>query len=286
MESLEPSENKVTINFWLLTIFFTAILVSAGLGVFYLTRANFAVKAKIIENKEAARPANLEAIVIRDKNCPECFDVTPLIASLASLNVKLTTQRDLDQADAEAKTLIAKYSIEKLPTLILRGEIQKNADLATTLSRAGSVDRDTFVLRQIGGPYIATATGEVKGKIELALIADTSCQSCYDVRQHQKILAQFGLNPRVTVLDISSSEAKSLINKYKITLIPTFILTGEVAEYPALTEIWPQVGIVKNDAYVFTQGVTIMGVYKDLKTGKIINPEQIAKQSSTTTLQN
>lgn len=71
---MEPSENKVTVNFWLLAVFFAVVLGSAGLGGLYLTRANSMIKDRIAANKETARPANIDAITISDKNCPECFD--------------------------------------------------------------------------------------------------------------------------------------------------------------------------------------------------------------------
>ncbi|MBI5729383.1 MAG: hypothetical protein HY983_04075 [Candidatus Magasanikbacteria bacterium] len=276
------SDTKVTIHFWLLAVFFAVTLGGAGLGALYMTRANSIAKARIAENKETARPANIEAIAIKDKNCPECFDAMPLLANLENANVKLTSQRILDRTDDEAKTLIAKYAIAKLPTIILRGEVQKNADLKAALARAGDINGDTFVLRQVGGPYIAAATGKITGKTELMLIGDSSCNKCYDVKQHQAILSQFGLSPQITTVDVNSPSARALISRYQISLIPTFVLTGEVKEYPAFLKIWPQVGTVKSGAYIFTQGVPAMGVYRDLKTGKTIDPDQLAKQSGTT----
>ncbi|MEK7213088.1 MAG: hypothetical protein AAB678_01450 [Patescibacteria group bacterium] len=269
---MEPSENKVTVNFWLLAVFFAVVLGSAGLGGLYLTRANSMIKDRIAANKETARPANIDAITISDKNCPECFDVALILANLKNANIKLNTSRAVDRSEEEAKTLINKYAIEKLPTLILRGEVQKDDSLKAALLQAGDIDGDTFVLRQIGGPYVVAATGEIKGQTELTLIGDSTCDKCYDVRQHQSILFRFGLSPKTKVVDVNSSEAKALMAKYKISLIPTFVLTGEVKEYPAFLKIWPQVGAVKNNAYIFTQGVPSMGVYKDLKTGKVINP--------------
>ncbi len=267
------TNTNVTVNFWLLTIFLALVLGGTSLGVLYMARANSIVKTKILANKEAARPANIEAIIIADKNCPECFDVAPMLASLSKLNIKLTSSRTIDRIDEGAKTLIANYAITKLPTLILKGEVQKDANLKNALSRAGDVNGDTFVLRQIGGPYVVAASGEIKGKTELTLIGDLSCPNCYDVRQHQLILSQFGLKTdKVKNLDIGSAEAKTLINKYKISFVPTFILSGEVKEYPALVKVWPQVGVVENGDYVFTLGVPSMGTYKNLKTGKIVDP--------------
>lgn len=277
---MENSNSNLTINFWFLAVIFTIILGGSSLGFLFLTRANSLVGDKIAAEKEAKRPSNLEAIIIKDKNCLDCFDVAPLLANLEKVNVKLTSTRSIDMAEEEAKGLIAKYSLEKLPTVILRGELQRNADLKNILSQGGDVTDDTFILRKIGGPYVAPATGEVKGRIELTLIGDATCSNCYDVRQHQAILSQFGLNPEAKSLDVSMPEAKTLMKKYQISLVPTFVLTGQVSEYPTLTNIWPQVGVVKDKAYVFTTGVSSMGVYKDLKTGKIVDPLAAQKPSA------
>lgn len=276
-------ENRVAINFWLLAIFFAIVLGGVSLGALYMTRANSIVKAKIAENKEKARPANIDAIVVSDKNCQECFDTAPILANLAKANVKIISTRNLDWASDEAKTLISKYSITKLPTVILTGEVQKNADLKKALSQAGDINGDTFVLRQVGGIYVDVVTGEVKGLTELTLISDSSCSNCYDVNQHPQILARYGVRPKITNLDIKSPEAKLLIKKYQISFIPTFVLTGDVDVYSTLTKIWPQIGTVINGAYILTTAVPSMGVYKDLKTGKIIDPSQTVKQSSATT---
>lgn len=86
-----------------------------------------------------------------------------ILANLKNANIKLNTSRAVDRSEEEAKTLINKYAIEKLPTLILREKF-KDDSLKAALLQAGDIDGDTFVLRQIGGPYVVAATGELKAK--------------------------------------------------------------------------------------------------------------------------
>lgn len=83
-------------------------------------------------------------------------------------------------------------------------------------------------------------------------------------------------------MDVKSPEGQSLVNKYGISLAPTFVLTGEVKEYETLLKIWPQVGTVKNNAYIFTLGVPAMGIYRNLTTNKIINPAIAANNANNT----
>ena len=78
------------------------------------------------------------------------------------------------------------------------------------------------------------------------------------------------MNSEKTV-DIASDEGKALIKKYSIKSVPTIILSKDADAYPALKQIWQQVGSVEEDGnYVFRE-VTQMGSYKDLTTGDVVN---------------
>ena len=132
---------------------------------------------------------------------------------------------------------------------------------------------DNFVFRQDSGPYVDTATGKIKGRVKLVLLTDITCVECYDVTQHEIILKQFGISAPAKIVDIKSALGKALVKAYVIKMVPAFILSGDVKEYPGIVSVWSQVGIVARDgAYVFTKGVPFMGVYKNLTTNKIITP--------------
>src|SRR5665811_2194818 len=97
---------------------------------------------------------------------------------------------------------------------------------------------------------------------------------CYDVANHEIILRQFGVPTQdQQVINSQLSDGKELIAKYKIKLVPTIILTGDVGAYPSLINVWSQVGTIEEDgAYIFREGVKQMGIYKDLTTNEIIKP--------------
>ena len=110
--------------------------------------------------------------------------------------------------------------------------------------------------------------------ISFVLLTDITCTQCYDVTQHEVILKQFGINAAAKVADVKSVAGQALVGRYGIKMVPTFVLTGDTAEYPSLKAVWPQVGMVASDGtYVFTKGVPLMGIYKDLTTNKIITPK-------------
>jgi hypothetical protein len=87
-------------------------------------------------------------------------------------------------------------------------------------------------------------------------------------------LEQFGINASSQVVDVKSAIGQALVKAYIIKMVPAFILSGDVKEYPSLVSVWSQVGIVARDgAYVFTTGVPAMGIYKNLTTNKVVTPE-------------
>ncbi len=112
---------------------------------------------------------------------------------------------------------------------------------------------------------------KVKGLVTLTLLDDKSCTECYNVSLHKLVLDRFNMYIEdERMVDITDSEGKYLINKYSITQVPTIILSGEVSEYTALTNIWDQVGTVEEDgSYVFRK-LEVMGTYKDLTADKVV----------------
>ena len=262
------------INYWFLLAVSGVIFVSAGVTIFFSLKTNTVANKKMAESAETKRPANLDIVMITDTACKDCFNLNSVLDNIKKENIKVNSQKTIGIASDEGKQLITKYAIKKLPTFLVKGELAKNSVLAKFFSQAGDITDGTFVFRQVGGPYVETATGKVKGRVNLVLLTDTTCLECYDVTQHEVILKQFGLQPTSKVVDIKSAAGASFINSYKIKMTPTFVLTGDVDSYPEFKKIWPQVGIIANDgAYVFTKGVPFMGVYKNLTTNKIVTPK-------------
>ena len=269
----EDTKNGLKINYWFLRAVFAVILISAGVTIFFSFKTNALANQKLAEAAEAKRPANLDLIVITDAACRDCFDLNSIIDSVKKENVKIGSSRTIDRASEEGKLLIEKFAIKKLPTFLTQGELTKNSVIAKFFSQAGDVINDNFVFRQDSGPYVDTATGKIKGRVKLVLLTDITCVECYDVTQHEIILKQFGISAPAKIVDIKSALGKALVKAYVIKMVPTFILSGDVKEYPGIVSVWSQVGIVARDgAYVFTKGVPFMGVYKNLTTNKIITP--------------
>lgn len=260
------------INFWLGAVLFVLIAVGLTTGLIIALKTNLLLDKKIAEAKEAERPANLEILTLKDSNCQECFKLDPLLAVIKKENVKIITEMNVEVASAEGMDLIKKYNIDKAPMLIISGEIEKNETLKKLWQQLGEVKDNIFILRNVGAPYLLTISGDIRGKVKLVELTDTKCKQCYDVTKHEAILKNFGVYLEDTkILDFGSKEAKKLVSNYKIKLLPTIILTGDLSAYPDINAVWPQVGTVEKDGtYIFREGVKQMGTYKDLTSGKII----------------
>lgn len=267
--------HKFTLNFKLIIILTALLFLSLVTGLIISIKANNLLNQKIAETKEAERPAEIEIIGLKESSCPDCYNLTPLLEKIKKENVKIQAEKSLEITSPEGLELIKKFNITKAPSLLITGEIEKIESLKTLWAQIGEIQDNTFILRQIGGPYVLTDSGDVKGRIEITLIEDKNCAECYQATIHQKILQGYGLsslNPKT--LMATSKEGQELIKKYKIKLIPTFILTGDVETYPSLKSIWEKVGTIEKDSsYIFREGVKQMGIYKDLATGQIVKPE-------------
>lgn len=272
MRLKQSSKNNFNLNFWLVTVLAGITLISLLVGVVVSARTNIFLNKKIAIAKKAARPAELEVTVISDTNCPDCFSLDQLLAGIEKQNAKIINKEDLTLNDEKAQKLIEQFKITKAPALLISGELAKSPTLKTLLSKLGKIENGTFVLGRPGAPYTLIGSGEIKGRVEVVMLADKSCAECYQVTKHEKILNNFGISTQnKRILDAQDEQGKALIKKYNIKLLPTIILKGDLETYSAIKQVWPKVGTVESDGtYVFRQGVKQMGIYKDLRTNKII----------------
>lgn len=244
---------------------------------FYLAySSNAAVGEKIAVSVEAAKPANLEITKIVAQNCSGCFDISSVENAISQLNVK-ASEKTLDYASAEAKQLISKYSIKKIPTMLITGEVEKAG--ISFWSRVGTTESDGTLVLRFGTPYIDPLTGMEIGKAELVNIVDKTCGSCYNVSVQENILKDgFGfVFSSIKTYDINSTEGTKLISLYNITKVPTILISPDAKYYEGLQQIWKQVGSIEKDGwYVFREMKALAGnmdvvTYRDLPLNRTVN---------------
>lgn len=267
-------ENKNNLFKIFLIVF--ALIFAINIGI--ISASKDAVKQKEDAVLEANRPANISLIIINDHLCIDCANITPIIDAVKKTNLKITKEEAFEFDSPEGKDIIKGLEIKKLPTFILKGELNKNADVAKLLSQIGEIKDSVFKFNYFFAPYMDLASNSVKGKVIVTFINDKTCTECYDANPFKQILANnLGMaNPSVVTLDKSDSEAQSLIKKYKIESVPMFVIIGETSEYPNLTGIFLQIGSLEKDgAYVLRdiKKVNPNLIYRDLANGKIVKPE-------------
>lgn len=272
----DPNQKwQITIDFSKikLTLIFIVVVLFIFNSFLYFDQKSL-IKKQIAGSKERARPANLELTIITAPDCSDCFNIDEFIDFLKDQNVKITSENKVEFNSDEGKRLIQENKIERIPTFVVRGEINKDSALKSFFESVGEIKDDTFIFEKINPPYILTESGEVKGRFELTYISVISCVECYDVILHNASLTSFGMKiSKDKTVDISSKEGKELLKKYDITKVPTILLSGDLEEYSIFQRIWPQVGTVVSDGtYIFLK-TEVMGIYKDLETGKIIGAE-------------
>lgn len=226
------------------------------------------------QNKVLGR---VKLTIINATSCAKCTDLAATAAQIKAAGVSIYQQSIVEHDSEEGKALIEKYNITKLPAMLLSEDAAYYAVIANAWATVGTVESDgTHIMKQINPPYYDTATGKTKGLATIILLNDSSCTECYDVSQHTPILKRgFGIVTETEkTVDLASSEGKALVEKYKITAVPTVIMTNADA-YESLQQPWQSVGTIEEDgAYVFRKFENWPGnTYKELTTGKVVqNP--------------
>lgn len=209
--------------------------------------------------------------LVNATSCTECPDLMPAVQQLRSL-VTVKELKTVDKDSTEGKALVEKYAMARLPGILISNDVAEY-EIASQLAAAGTPKKDGVIALGANPPYFNTSTEKIDGIANLILLNDSSCAGCYDVTIHVPIVKkgfQVYLGSTKTV-DTGSAEGKSLISKYKITAVPTLLLSGDLSPYDQLNTIWKTVGTVEDDGtYVFRTMSGIAGnPYMNLTTGKI-----------------
>lgn len=252
----------------------TSIFIVLALALVFLYSVNLVYTNKVFspirEQAAEQKPASLSFFLIKN-DCAKCFDMAGYVAHIKSRNIRAVQENTLGIEDKTAQKLVEQHAIKSLPALVVTGEVSK-APLAQIWSSLGGVQSDSAVVIQGVPPYYELSTGRIVGLVDVVYLADSACPECYDVSEHQAILLGFGIQPDNSLQrDASSDEGKALIKKYGITKLPTILLSPAASVYQGLAQVWPQVGTKEADGWHVFRSVELMGTYKNLSSGKIVN---------------
>lgn len=217
----------------------------------------------------------VNATMIKDASCGECVNVSSVMNQIRQYGVSIENENALDASDTQAKTLIEKYKIEIIPTMLLSSDIEAYSDLITALRQIGTIEPDgTYILRAFSPPYRNLSSNEIAGKVTMINLVDSTCEKCYNVTVNRQILRTgYGLYIyNETTDDINSPAGKEFLNKYNITAVPNFLLSPEARLYSGLMQAWNGIGTVEKDGWLVFRTIKAIpkAVYKDLSTNQTV----------------
>ena len=257
-----------------LVVVLGGLIVLGGVRLATLLRNVPAVVSRVQAQQEIVRPARLDVVVVADGTCPTCTSPQPFLDALQKQRVVFATIKQIDGTTAEGKRYVAEQKLERFPAVVVRGETSRSSELEQFLTQTSAKAEQQFTY-SVPAPYHEVASDKVRGLFRATYLTPTSCAACYDVTNNAVALKNLGVNvSEDAVVSAESAAGQKLIGQYKIRYLPTVILVGDLAVYPALQNVWPQVGSQEpGGTYVLRDGVKLMGTYYDVQLKRVVTPK-------------
>ncbi len=215
------------------------------------------------EKIEAQRPANLELIKLSDQNCPRCFDVSPILTSLKSnSNLKVVKESSVDVNSEEGKKLITELGIENAPTVVVKGEFNKEI-VKPLWDSSWSVGKSGVFFIQPLPPYVDLNTKSITGLVDTTILKDSSCEKCFDFSRVTDFFEQSSiiLNSK-NIVEYQSPEGQELVRKFAINKTPVLIVTKNIQEYPQVAHLWERLPLTEKENQLIID--PLLPPYRDL----------------------
>jgi len=246
---------------WTMVSLSVALLIVVLAGTIMTIGLKSKFEEKIAKEKEEARPAQIELMVIKDPNCGDCFNIDTIVQDVKKKNVNITKSTEFTVQ--KSQETIKKYGIDKVPAVIITGETNK-------ISIKDFSDKNgALIYTGILPPFTDPNTMEIKGEVDAILIKSNDCDKCVDL---EPLIEQFNKSgvtiKSETILDHQDLKARDLIDKLSIKTLPSIILSDEIKAYGEefITTI-EKIGFKKEkDSYV---SEVIRPPYLNLTTGKV-----------------
>jgi thiol-disulfide isomerase/thioredoxin len=234
----------------IMLILIVALIVIFVVNMFVI----FSMSSKLQERKkdveETARPAEIELTTLSLADCPDCFDVNKFLEDIKKQSVEVTSEKTMDANSAAGKALIAQYGIQKLPTVIASGEVNK-INVANFFNKWNLFDNNkTAVYTAQLPPYYNVSESRVVGRVSLTILNAPSCTKCQKIDPAINSFKQAGVKfVDERTIDYNSAEGKQLISKNNIQAIPAAVISDEIDVYPGMTQVFKQLNAVTREGY-------------------------------------
>ncbi len=261
--SLRSLEKKIIKNNnQIFVILVSALFVIFLLNSFFTINSTYILNKKISEINEFNKPVNISLSVI---NCNDCSNISSIIESIKSENVNILKENSLNSNSDDAKKLISKYNIQKLPSIIITGEINNNKTKFNNFKKTS----DALVLDKVNAPYFDVALKEIKGKVDIMEVIDSSCKDCVSL---SSIPLNFG---KVGVLisnwkkfEYNSEKGKNLISKFGIKEVPTLLISTDINYYGDIKKGLDKLNLKEKQGFYMLHAT--QPPYRNLSENKIV----------------
>ncbi|MBT7902665.1 hypothetical protein HN587_02305 [Candidatus Woesearchaeota archaeon] len=245
-KSSKSSKNLINVVRGLMVL----LLVLALYNSFSIFQLSKSIGPVLEMSKTVSAPAKISLTVINPVGCDSCFDIGSTVAVTKS-KIEVVEETQLNFGSAKATELISQYGIEKLPTIIATGEVEK-AKLFQ-FKKSG----DALIFNKHKMPYADALTGNSVGDVTVTYITADSCTDCYDWTPVITSLESNGVFvSNVVKVDHSSVEGMELVNSYDILKVPTLIFSSDLGVYPDMVSMWDSIGTVESDGNYVLREVT------------------------------
>lgn len=243
------------------------VVVFSIINVFVLQSRLSNVKEETEIAKERLKPAELEVIKLLS-DCNNCYDIENALTDLKKQNVYIKKEQTLNINSQEAQELIKKYGIEKLPTIVISGDINKE-QLTQYMQKIGELKEDAVVYTAINPPYYDNNLNKIVGKVSIINIIDSSCSECTKLDTFSNVLKKVGVFIKdEKSVEYNSQEGKELIQKFGIKHVPAVLISNDINFYPSIQEQLIQLDAKEKNGFYATHST--IPPYRNLTSDKIV----------------
>ncbi len=163
----------------------------------------------------AEAKAKVGITLITVEGCRQCVNLTGIVDGIKlQPDLEVTSYKTL--AVAEAGSLISKYNITKVPTVIVTGETEKLPQLREIWKRIGEIKPDgALVLTKVRPLYLDLVKKDFVGKLSVTRLVNLSCADCSKAFAIQDaIQAQNGISfTEETEREFNTTQGQALVGK-------------------------------------------------------------------------
>jgi len=124
-----------------------------------------------------------------------------------------------------------------------------------------------IVLPKILGSGSGPATVKNPAKLKVTVITKKDCAGCWDVNLLLDAIKQGNVKITDTkTLYIDDASTKKVLDQYKITKVPTILVSGELDKDPSMKQLWTALGEMVDKTFVFRQ---VIPPYIEVATGQL-----------------